>query len=108
MDIYLTLDGFQLMKILIHSNLETKWNITGNNKLTPNNPVSIFYENEQGLRFERIISLDEKYLFKINQKIINKTDKKYKFYPYAYLHRNNIPDDLTDFYILTRRFCNCF
>ncbi len=85
-------------------NLETKWNITGNNKLTPNNPVSIFYENEQGLRFERIISLDEKYLFKIKQKIINKTDKKYKFYPYAYLHRNNIPDDLTDFYILHEGF----
>ena len=85
-------------------NLETKWNITGNNKLTPNNPVSIFYENEQGLRFERIISLDEKYLFKIKQKIINKSDKKYKFYPYAYLHRNNIPDDLTDFYILHEGF----
>ena len=85
-------------------NLETKWNISGNNKLSPNNPVSIFYENDQGLRFERVISLDEKYLFKIKQKIINKTDKKYKFYPYAYLHRNNIPDDLTDFYILHEGF----
>ena len=66
--------------------------------------MSIIYENEQGLRFEKIISLDEKYLFKIKQKIINKTDKKYKFYPYAYLHRNNIPDDLTDFYILHEGF----
>ena len=85
-------------------NLETEWIINGNSKLSPNNPVSIYYENNQGLRFERIISLDEKYLFKINQKIINKSDKKYKFYPYAYLHRNNIPDDLTDFYILHEGF----
>ena len=85
-------------------NLDTKWKISGNKKLSPNNPISIFYENDQGLRFERIISLDEKYLFKINQKIINKTDKKYKFYPYAYLHRNNIPEDLTDFYILHEGF----
>ena len=44
-------------------NLETKWKIAGNKKLSPNNPISIFYENDQGLRFERVISLDEKYLF---------------------------------------------
>ena len=85
-------------------NLETEWSISGNAKLSPNNPVSIYYENNQGLRFERVISLDEKYLFKIKQKVINKSDKKYKFYPYAYLHRNNIPDDLTDFYILHEGF----
>jgi|TARA_Y100000590_G_scaffold249439_1_gene280238 YidC/Oxa1 family membrane protein insertase len=85
-------------------NLDTEWTVSGNSKLTPNNPVSIYYENQQGLRFERIISLDEKYLFNIKQKIINKTDKKYKLYPYAYLHRNTIPEDLTDFYILHEGF----
>ena len=85
-------------------NLETRWIVSGNSKLSPNNPVSIYYENNQGLRFERVISLDEKYLFKIKQKIINKSDKKYKFYPYAYLHRNNVPEDLTDFYILHEGF----
>ena len=35
-------------------NLETEWIINGNSKLSPNNPVSIYYENNQGLRFERI------------------------------------------------------
>ena len=30
-------------------NLETKWKISGNSKLSPNNPVSIYYENNQGL-----------------------------------------------------------
>ena len=28
-------------------NLETKWKIAGNKKLSPNNPISIFYENDQ-------------------------------------------------------------
>ena len=45
---------------------ETKWKVLNNNKLTPGNPVSLFYENEEGLRFEKTISLDEKYLFNIS------------------------------------------
>jgi len=85
-------------------NTETKWKVSQNKKLTPNNPITLFYENSQGLRFERTISLDKKYLFSINQKIINNTEKTYKFYPYAYLHRNNVPEDLTNFYILHEGF----
>ena len=85
-------------------NTETKWKVSQNKKLTPNNPIRLFYENSQGLRFERTISLDKKYLFSINQKIINNTEKTYKFYPYAYLHRNNVPEDLTNFYILHEGF----
>jgi len=85
-------------------NAETEWNVLQNKKLTPNNPITLFYENSQGLRFERTISLDKKYLFSINQKIINNTEKTYKFYPYAYLHRNNVPEDLTNFYILHEGF----
>ena len=85
-------------------NTETKWKVSQNEKLTPNNPITLFYENNQGLRFERTISLDKKYLFSINQKIINNTEKTYKFYPYAYLHRNNVPEDLTNFYILHEGF----
>ena len=85
-------------------NTETKWKVSQNKKLTPNNPITLFYENSQGLRFERTISLDKKYLFNINQKIINNSEKTYKFYPYAYLHRNNVPEDLTNFYILHEGF----
>ena len=85
-------------------NTETKWKASQNKKLTPNNPITLFYENSQGLRFERTISLDKKYLFNINQKIINNSEKTYKFYPYAYLHRNNVPEDLTNFYILHEGF----
>ena len=81
-------------------NSDTVWNIEGSEKLTPGNPVKIFYQNEDGLRFERLISIDEKYLFKIKQTLINKSDKTIKVYPYARISRNNLPSDLTDFYIL--------
>ena len=81
-------------------NSKTIWKIKGSNKLTPGNTVKIFYENDIGILFERVISVDEKYLFNIKQTIVNKSDKSFKVYPYARINRNNIPSDLTDFYIL--------
>ena len=85
-------------------NSKTKWILESGNKLTPKNPIKIYFENNVGVRFERTITLDEKYLFTIKQKIINNSNKNYKFYPYAFLHRNNVPEDLTDFYILHEGF----
>ncbi len=81
-------------------NSKTIWKVDGSNKLTPNNPIKIYFENNNGIRFERIVSIDEKYLFNIRQVLINKSDKSIKFYPYAVINRNNLPGDLTDFYIL--------
>ena len=81
-------------------NSKTVWKVDGSNKLTPNNSIKIYFENKNGIRFERIISIDEKYLFNVRQVLINKSDKSIKFYPYAIINRNNLPSDLTDFYIL--------
>ena len=67
-------------------NSKTVWKIDGNSKLTPTSPVKIYFENSQGIRFERKISLDKKYLFNIEQKIINNSNNSYKFFPYAFLH----------------------
>ena len=78
----------------------TNWKVKSNSKLTPNSPVKIFYENNQGIIFERTISIDDDYLFNINQKVINNSTNSYKLYPYGIIHRNNLPEDLTDFYIL--------
>ena len=85
-------------------NSNTVWILESGNKLTPKSPVKIYFENNTGIRFERTITLDEKYFFTIKQKIINNSNKNYKFYPYAFLHRNNVPEDLTDFYILHEGF----
>ena len=79
---------------------DTAWRVKSNAKLTPDNPIKIFYENDQGIIFERIISIDNNYLFNIKQKVTNNSNNTYKFYPYGIIHRNNLPADLTDFYIL--------
>ncbi len=80
-------------------NSNTVWSIIGNNKLTDQSPIILSWTNNQGIKFEKQISLDDKYLFTIKQKVINDTDKKYDFYSYGQIIRNQIPD-ITDFYIL--------
>ena len=76
------------------------WSVVGNNKLTDQSPIKLSWSNNQGITFEKEISLDDKFLFTIKQKVINSTDKKYDFYSYGQIIRNKIPEDLLNFFIL--------
>ena len=80
-------------------NSDTIWSIEGNNKLTDGSPIKLSWSNEQGLKFEKTISLDDKYLFTVKQKIINESNNKYDFYSYGQIIRNEIPE-IIDFLIL--------
>ena len=77
----------------------TLWNIEGNNKLSPNNPIKLVWSNKQGIKFQKNIKIDNQFLFTINQKIINNSEKTYDFYPYGQIVRNKAPQ-VTNFYIL--------
>ena len=79
---------------------ETIWSLKGNNKLTDKSPIKLSWTNKQGLTFEKEISLDDKFLFTIRQKVINSTNNKYDFYSYGQIIRNKIPEDLLNFFIL--------
>ena len=81
-------------------NSDSIWEVKGNKQLTEQNPVRLSWTNDQGITFEKEISIDDKFLFTINQKVVNSTDKKYDFYSYGQIIRNKIPEGLTDFYIL--------
>ncbi len=80
-------------------NSKTTWEVIGNTKLTPNNPIILNWKNNQGIVFNKKISIDEEYLFTINQSIKNNTEKKYNFYSYGQIIRNTAPK-VTNFYIL--------
>ncbi|WP_440681269.1 membrane protein insertase YidC [Candidatus Pelagibacter sp. HIMB1623] len=80
-------------------NSNSIWKVSGNNKLTDQSPIKISWTNEQGITFEKEITLDDKYLFSIKQSVINPTDKKFDFYTYGQIIRNEMPD-ISNFYIL--------
>ena len=80
-------------------NSETVWSVNGNNKLTSQSDINLSWTNNQGITFEKKISLDDKYLFTIKQSVINSTNNEYDFYSYGQIIRNKIPE-ISNFYIL--------
>jgi len=81
----------------------TIWKISGNKKLTNNNPIKLVWGNSQGIAFEKHISLDDQFLFTVKEKIINSSDKTYNFYSYGQIIRNKLPQ-ISGFYILHEGF----
>ena len=81
-------------------NSNTIWSVSRNNKLTNQSPVKLSWTNDQGITFEKEISLDDKFLFTIKQRVINSTNNEYDFYSYGQIIRNKIPSGISNFYIL--------
>jgi len=83
------------------------WKVKGNSTLTPNNPVTIEWDNGDGLIFAKKIDLDDKFLFKITQSIKNNSNKSFQFYPYAQITRGGKPEGM-QIYILHEGFLGVF
>tara|TARA_B100001057_G_scaffold310821_1_gene310916 strand:- start:1054 stop:2736 length:1683 start_codon:yes stop_codon:yes gene_type:complete len=81
-------------------NSNSIWSVVGNRKLTEKSPIKLLWKNKQGITFEKEISLDDKFLFTVKQKIVNLSDKEYDFYSYGQIIRNKIPEGLQNFFIL--------
>jgi YidC/Oxa1 family membrane protein insertase len=81
----------------------TIWIVSGNKKLTNNNPVKLTWSNSQCITFEKHISLDDQFLFTVKEKIINASNKSYNFYSYGQIIRNKLPE-ISGFYILHEGF----
>ena len=79
-------------------NLETEW-ISDSSILTPENPVSLTWTNEQNVTFKVNYSIDNEYMFTIKQEIINKGKDTLQVFPYRLIKRINTPDTI-NFFIL--------
>jgi len=86
----------------------SKWEVEGNKVLTDKSPITIKWDNEEGVIFKKVIELDAKFLFKISQEIQNNSSKNIELYPYAQITRNKIPDDIQNFYISHEGFIGVF
>ncbi len=61
---------------------------TKNEVISHNFPSTLVWTNENGLKIIRKISLDENYLFTIQDTIKNDSDEELELFPYALLNRN--------------------
>ncbi|MFI3242300.1 MAG: membrane protein insertase YidC [Alphaproteobacteria bacterium] len=66
---------------------DSLWTVRGNQKLTPSTPVVLEYSNNQGLKFIQKISLDDDYMFFVEQLVENKSGKVVELYPFALISK---------------------
>jgi len=82
---------------------ETVWEQEGSNNLTPTTPVTLKYDNGDGLTFRRTISVDDRYLFAIKDEVANVGNAPITLYPYRLISRGGTPQ-VAGYYILHEGF----
>ncbi|WP_455479085.1 membrane protein insertase YidC [Bartonella sp. B23] len=80
---------------------DTQWQVEGNNTtLTPSTPVTLIYNNGQGQIFRRILSVDDHYMFTIEDSISNEGDEPIYLSSYARVARAAPPKHTNATYLL--------
>ena len=75
------------------------WQIRDGKKLTPTSPVTLEWNNREGIIFSKKIEVDNKYLFKITETIRNEKNKTVELFHYSQITKNTKPTT-ENFYIL--------
>jgi len=70
---------------------QTVWKQIGSGALAPNNPVTLEWDNGNGLVFTRKIAVDDKFMFTVTDSVANRSNAKATLYPYAYVARDGVP-----------------
>src|SRR4030095_6007443 len=75
------------------------WRQEGSGTLAVGHPVTLTYDNGEGLQFRRTIAVDDNYLFSLKDEVINKGAAPVTLYPYGLISRHGTPETL-GYYIL--------
>ncbi|WP_171181658.1 membrane protein insertase YidC [Ruegeria sp. HKCCA4633] len=83
----------------------TIWSVEQGETLGVDSPVTLVWDNGNGLTFRRAISVDENYMFSVTQSVENATEAEVGMAPYGILARHGIGEDgdlpgLKNFFIL--------
>ncbi len=80
----------------------TLWRLSGSKKarLTPETPVTLYWENGQGLRFERTYTMDDDFLITVSQKAVNRSGKDVTLFPYALISQKGLPREFTNVWVV--------
>ncbi len=77
----------------------TLWSQVGDNALTSETPITLQWDNGKGLVFQRVISVDNRYMFNVAQSVENKGTAPVSLAPYGIVARHGLPADLEGFYL---------
>jgi YidC/Oxa1 family membrane protein insertase len=75
------------------------WTPQGSGALGVGKPVTLTWDNGEGLSFRRVISVDDKYLFTVEDRVENKSAAPVTLYPYGLIRRHGTPET-AGYYIL--------
>jgi len=78
---------------------DTLWQQEGTGSLTPSSPLTLKYDNGDGLTFRRTIAIDDRYLFSIKDDVTNVGNAPVTLYPFALISRHGTPQ-VAGYYIL--------
>lgn len=85
----------------------SEWQLAEGDVLTPSTPVTLRWDNGQGLVFHRTVSLDENFLFTVTDRIENNSGAAVTLYPYGLVSRTGKPAG-SSFFILHEGFIGEF
>jgi YidC/Oxa1 family membrane protein insertase len=77
---------------------DTRWTVQGG-PLTPDTPVTLSWDNGQGLVFERVVAVDRNYMFTVTQRVRNQSGAPVTLHPYGLVSRQGTPAT-SGYYIL--------
>ncbi|MEO1206828.1 MAG: membrane protein insertase YidC [Pseudomonadota bacterium] len=70
---------------------DTEWQVADGAELTPDKPLVLTWDNGEGLSFKRMISVDEHYMFTLEDSVTNTSAGDVVLYPYARIYRYGTP-----------------
>jgi YidC/Oxa1 family membrane protein insertase len=71
----------------------SEWKLADGSVLSPGKPVTLEWDNGQGLIFSRTISVDDQYMFTVSENVRSTGTAKATLYPYASVVRDGIPKE---------------
>ena len=77
---------------------DTVWTASADT-LTPEKPVTLTWDNGHGLVFERVVSIDDNFMFRVADRVRNTGDKEVSLLPYGLVSRQGTPQT-AGYYIL--------
>jgi YidC/Oxa1 family membrane protein insertase len=77
---------------------QTRWTASSE-RLTPTSPITLTWDNGQGLVFSRKISIDQNYMFTVSDSVRNTGTTPVKLSPYGLISRTGTPQ-VSGYYIL--------